>query len=334
MTKAYQTGQMIAKTRTFRKPTMTFKTFLNFTRIQTLPAALLSAIAGVFFALYYFKSFHLLPTVLFFIGLVAINLFVSAWNNLMDYQKALDPEYKTKENILSTRHIAPSLALKICLALLAIDIVVGIGVVLTTNLAILPVGALCFIIAIFYTFGPFAFSRFPLGEVLAGFAEGICGFFFGIYVNAFHQDFFTIHFDKWLLTFDMDFAVLMPIALVGIMCFCMNFNIMLADNICDLTQDEKNGRLTLPHFIGIPTALKLFVSMYLVASFAILLAIMTGVLPQTVWLMILIAPLIIRNVKKFLKKQDKRETFILSVHNLMIFNGALAVTVGLGLFLG
>jgi 1,4-dihydroxy-2-naphthoate octaprenyltransferase len=312
---------------------MTFKTFLNFTRIQTLPAALLSPIAGVCFSLYYFQSFHLLPTLLFFIGLTAINLFVSAWNNLMDYHKALDPDYKTRENILSTRQIAPRLALKICLALLAIDVLVGIAVVLTTNLAILPIGALCFIIAIFYTFGPFAFSRFPLGEVLAGFAEGICGFFFGIYVNAFDKDFFTVHFDKWLLTFDMDFATLIPIGLVGLMCFCMNFNVMLADNICDLTQDEKNGRLTLPHFMGIPTALKLFVGMYGGASFCILLAILVGVLPKTCLLMLLIAPLIVRNVRLFLKKQDKRETFILSVQNLMLFNAALAVTIGVALFL-
>ncbi|QIW55506.1 UbiA family prenyltransferase [Lactococcus raffinolactis] len=313
---------------------MTFKTFLNFTRIQTLPAALLSPIAGVIFALYTFGSFHFLPTLLFFIGLIAINLFVSAWNNLMDYKKALDPDYKTHENILSTRNIAPSLALKICLALLAIDLIVGIGVVLTTNIAILPIGALCFIIAIFYTFGPFAFSRFPLGEVLAGFAEGLCGFFFGIYVNAFDANFFTASFHQWLLTFNIDFATLIPIGLVGMMCFCMNFNVMLADDICDLAQDEKNGRLTLPHFIGVHHALRLFVSMYGLACFVVLVGVITGVLPKTTLLMSLVSPLIIRNVNKFLKKQDKRETFILSVQNLMIYNGALAITIALGLIWG
>ncbi|GFH39674.1 UbiA family prenyltransferase [Lactococcus insecticola] len=309
---------------------MSFKTFLNFTRIQTLPAALLSPIAGLIFSLYYFNSFHLLPTLLFFIGLIAINLFVSAWNNLMDYKKALDPDYKTHENILSTRNIDPKLALKVCLLLLAIDIIVGIGVVLTTNLAILPIGALCFIIAVFYTFGPFAFSRFPLGEVLAGFAEGICGFFFGIYINSFDQGYFTLDFAKWLLTFKVDVATLTPIALVGLMCFCMNFNVMLADNICDLTQDEKNGRLTLPHFIGISSALNLFVGVYCLASAAILCAIFLSILPKNCLLMLLITPLIINNITKFLKKQDKRETFILSVHNLMIFNGALALSILIG----
>ena len=114
---------------------MTLKTFFNFTRIQTLPAALLSPIAGCLFAFWYFGSFHFWPTLLFFIGLASINLFVSAWNNLMDYQKALDPEYK-KWNIIVAKSINPKLALNICLALLAIDVVVGLIVLFLTNLAI------------------------------------------------------------------------------------------------------------------------------------------------------------------------------------------------------
>ena len=114
----------------------------------------------------------------------------------------------------------------------------------------------------------------------------------------------------------------------------MNFNVMLADNICDLTQDEKNGRLTLPHFIGIHNALKLFVSMYGLTCFIVLVGVITGVLPKTTLLMSLVSPFIIRNVNKFLKKQDKRETFILSVQNLMIYNGALAITIALGLIWG
>ena len=132
---------------------MNVKTFLNFTRIQTLPVALLSPLAGIMFSLWYFHSFHLLPTLLFDRS-CCHQSFVSAWNNLMDYHKALDPEYKTQQNIISNRNINPKLALKICLLFLFIDIVVGLAVMLITNLAILPVGGLCFIVAIFYTYGP------------------------------------------------------------------------------------------------------------------------------------------------------------------------------------
>jgi 1,4-dihydroxy-2-naphthoate octaprenyltransferase len=179
---------------------MTLKTFFNFTRIQTLPAALLSPIAGCLFAFWYFGSFHFWPTLLFFIGLASINLFVSAWNNLMDYQKALDPEYK-KWNIIVAKSINPKLALNICLVLLAIDVVVGLIVLFLTNLAILPIGGLCFLIAIFYTYGPFAFSRFPLGEILAGLCEGFFGFFLAVYINSYDKGYFFINFDRnWFMT--------------------------------------------------------------------------------------------------------------------------------------
>ncbi len=143
---------------------MNIKTFLNFTRIQTLPVALLSPLAGIMFSIWYFKSFHLVQTILFIIGLAAINLFVSGWNNLMDYYKALDPEYKARENIISNRNIDPKLALKVCLILLGIDVVVGLVVLFMTNLAILPVGGICFLVAIFLHLWSFRFQPFPFGR--------------------------------------------------------------------------------------------------------------------------------------------------------------------------
>ena len=85
--------------------------------------------------------------------------------------------------------------------------------------------------------------------------------------------------------------------------------------------------------MGIPKALKLYVAMYSLASLTILLAIIVGILPKTVLLMLVIAPLIIKNIRTFLRKQDKRETFILSVNNLMLYNGALAITMVIGLIL-
>lgn len=312
---------------------MNFKTFLNFTRIQTLPVALLSPIAGLLFSLYYFQSFHLLPTVFFFIGLIAINLFVSAWNNLMDYQKALDPEYKTQENILSNRHINPALALRICLILLTIDVIVGIIVVLTTNLAILPIGGLCFLVAIFYTYSPFAFSRWPLGEIFAGLCEGFFGFFLAFYINSFDKNYFVIHFHNAIMTWTIDWKVIGSVMLIALMCFCVTFNVMLSDNICDLEQDIRNGRKTLPYFLTVPRALKLFVGIYVFATLCVLLAVLFNILPLWSLLMLAFSPFVIRNIKKFLAIQIKSQTFVLQIHNLVIYNGALAFTILIDLLL-
>ncbi|KSU19543.1 putative prenyltransferase contains 14-dihydroxy-2-naphthoate octaprenyltransferase domain [Lactococcus lactis subsp. lactis] len=310
---------------------MTLKTFFNFTRIQTLPAALLSPIAGCLFAFWYFGSFHFWPTLLFFIGLASINLFVSAWNNLMDYQKALDPEYK-KWNTIVAKSINPKLALNICLALLAIDVVVGLIVLSLTNLAILPIGGLCFLIAIFYTYGPFAFSRFPLGEILAGLCEGFFGFFLAVYINSYDKGYFFINFDRnWFMTWTWDFKILLPILLVGLMCFVQNFNIMFSDNICDLEQDIRNERYTLPYYLKIPLSLKVFTGLYLFAGLCILIAIALGILPIWSLLMSVIALKVIPNIKKFRAKQSKSETFHLQIDNLMLFNASLALTLLLGI---
>ena len=311
---------------------MTFKTFLNFTRIQTLPAALLSPIAGVFYAIYSFRTFHWLPTLLFFIGLAAINLFVSAWNNLMDYKKALDPDYK-QWNIIAQAKIPLRTAWTLCAVLLSLDIVIGIVVTLLTNLAILPVGGVAFAIAVFYTFGPFAFSRFPLGELLAGLCEGAIGFFLGIFVNSYDAHYFFIAFNGWNMVWNWDLSRLFPIVLVALMCFCMNFNIMLSDNICDLEQDIRNQRYTLPYYLKLPLSLQLYSFIYLLASLAVLTAIGLRVLPIWSLLMLLISPLVIRNMQKFRAKQIKSETFILQVNNLMLFNSALALTLLIGILL-
>ncbi|MFC4652511.1 UbiA family prenyltransferase [Lactococcus nasutitermitis] len=312
---------------------MNFKTFLNFVRIQTLPVEAFSPVAGILFSIWYFHSFHLLPTILFLIGLISINLFVSAWNNLMDYYKALDPEYKQRGNIIANRNINPKLALAICLIFLGIDIIVGIAVVFLTNLAILPIGGICFIVAVFYTFGPFAFSRFPLGEVLAGLCGGLFGFCLAVYINSFDKAYFVIHFIDWKMLWTWDFKALLPIVLVGMMCFAQNFNVMFSDNICDLEQDVKNGRFTLPYYLKTPASLVLYIAMYIFAAACVLLAIILGILPIWCLLMLLEAPIIIMNMRKFLAKQVKSETFVYQIRNLVLYNGGLAVTLLIGILL-
>ncbi|XOW22454.1 UbiA family prenyltransferase [Lactococcus lactis] len=306
---------------------MTLKTFFNFTRIQTLPAALLSRLLAVFFLLVLW-NFHFWPTLLFFIGLASINLFVSAWNNLMDYQKALDPEYK-KWNIIVAKSINPKLALNICLALLAIDVVVGLIVLFLTNLAILPIGGLCFLIAIFYTYGPFFFS-FSFGRILAVFADSLV--FPCCLINSYDKGYFFINFDRnWFMTWTWDFKILLPILLVGLMCFVQNFNIMFSDNICDLEQDIRNERYTLPYYLKIPRSLKVFTGLYLFAGLCILIAIALGILPIWSLIMGIIALKVIPNIKKFRAKQSKSETFHLQIDNLMLFNASLALTLLLGI---
>lgn len=178
----------------------------------------------------------------------------------------------------------------------------------------------------------FAFSRFPLGEILAGLCEGFFGFFLAVYINSYDKGYFFINFDRnWFMTWTWDFKILLPILLVGLMCFVQNFNIMFSDNICDLEQDIRNERYTLPYYLKIPLSLKVFTGLYLFAGLCILIAIALGILPIWSLLMSIIALKVIPNIKKFRAKQSKSETFHLQIDNLMLFNASLALTLLLGI---
>ncbi|MBS7576777.1 MULTISPECIES: UbiA family prenyltransferase [unclassified Enterococcus] len=310
---------------------MTAKTFFNFVRLKTLPVGLMPILVGLLFAKYYFNQFNILRSFLLIIGLISINFFVSAWNNLMDYKKAVDIEYREKQNILSTHKIPEKLAWKICFVLLAIDIVIGIILTFMTNLMLLPIGGICFIVAIFYTYGPFAFSRFPLGEILACLAEGLGSFFIAVYINSYQFNYFNVSFEGFKFNIVGDLKIILSLVLVGLFCGLMNFNVMLADNISDLNQDIKNERYTLPSYLGIPRSLNLFKLVYLVAFFLAIFAVILKILPVTTLLLVIALPLIYQNTNHFLKKQSKQETFKYSIQNLQLFEGAVILALAVEL---
>lgn len=306
---------------------MTVKTFFSFVRIQTLPVGILPVILGFLFSSYYFGYVNFFRSILFLIGLTAINFFVSAWNNLMDYKKAKDIDYKEKENIIGTKKIPEVLAFKVCFILFLIDILVGIALTILTNLLILPIGAFCLLIAVFYTYGPFAFSRFPLGEILACLIEGVGTFFLAVYVNSYQFNYFNISFSGVNFNINGNLKIIGSIILVGLFCGLLIFNVMLADNVCDLTQDIKNERFTLPSYLGIPRSIKLFKIIYFSVVIIGIIAIVVKILPFYSLVFILAMPLIIQNTNRFATKQSKKETFKFSIQNLKLFE--LSIILGM-----
>lgn len=106
-------------------------------------------------------------------------------------------------------------------------------------------------------------------------------------------------------------------------------NLMLANNICDLEEDEKNNRFTLVHYLGKQRAIRLFVGMNLVAFLAILLSVVIGIAPWSMLGTIFAVPYIYKQIQMFLTKQVKRETFICAVRTLAV--GAAAQVISFAL---
>ena len=71
--------------------------------------------------------------------------------------------------------------------MLIIASALGVWLVFRTDLLVLFLGIICFIIGVFYTYGPIPLSRLPLGEIFSGLTMGFGILFLTVYINAFDQ---------------------------------------------------------------------------------------------------------------------------------------------------
>ena len=101
---------------------------------------------------------------------------------------------------------------------------------------------------------------------------------------------------------------------------------MFANNICDMEEDIQNARYTLPIYIGKDLSLKLFAFSYAFLYLDIILLVVLKV--ESIFsLIVLITALPVRkNIQTFLKRQDKKDTFILAVKNFILINFIRVIT--------
>lgn len=111
-----------------------------------------------------FKQVNVLNMLLFFIGMICFDMATTVMNNLMDYVKAKNSDYRDNHNVIGTSTITVKKAWQVFGGLFAVAAVVGIILVARTNILLLIVGAICFFIGVFYTFGPIPISRMPLAK--------------------------------------------------------------------------------------------------------------------------------------------------------------------------
>jgi 1,4-dihydroxy-2-naphthoate octaprenyltransferase len=97
---------------------------------------------------------------------------------------------------------------------------------------------------------------------------------------------------------------------------------MLSNNICDLEKDVIVKRHTLPYYIGVKPAVRLFAWTYYVTYAATVIMVVSGMLHPFALVSLLTFFIVHKNVKEFAKKQDKATTFLVSIKNYVIIMGA------------
>lgn len=315
---------------------MKIKSFLKLVEIQTKAASVIPYLLASLFVYYRYNTFNFKNAIIMFFSMLIFDMTTTAINNYIDYAKAIKKEgfgYESHNAIVRDK-LNPDHVRYLIYAMLGTAALLGLLLVANTNIVVLLLGALAFVIGITYTFGPIPISRTPFGELFSGLAMGFLLTFITMYIHIFDRGILNIdytNFNSINIVFNLKelvilFIVCLP-AMTGIA------NIMLANNICDIEDDIVNKRYTLPIYIGKENALKLFKWLYYIGYIAIVIAVVIRVLPLYSLLAVLVLKKVKENIDKFNELQTKKDTFGLAVENFALTNIVLAITILVGVII-
>lgn len=252
------------------------------------------------------------------VSLLAFDMATTAINNYIDYKKSL--KHHEIKNETPGYGFSESTALAIIFILLSIAISFGILLTFNTNVIVLLIGVISFLAGILYTYGPIPISRTPLGEIFSGVFMGFIILFLSLYIHIFDKNIVSFMYANNMLNLSINLVEVFYIFLISIPTMSGIANIMLSNNICDIEEDIVNNRFTLPHYLGVKNALKLFKILYYIGYIDIIILVILRISPVISLLVILTIIPLNRNVKVFCQKPIKSETFVYSVKNFALIN--------------
>ncbi|WP_315077468.1 1,4-dihydroxy-2-naphthoate polyprenyltransferase [uncultured Clostridium sp.] len=304
---------------------MSINKFFQLVEIRTKLASFIPFSLGSVYAIYRYKSFNLSNFIIMFISLIALDMATTAINNYIDNTKEKDN--LANNNLIAKYGVNQSKVLLIIFTLLTIATIAGIMLTFNTNIVVLFLGIISFIVGIFYTFGPIPISRMPLGELFSGFFEGFLLIFLSVYIHIYDTNIISFTYQNNILNVGINVLEILSIFLVSIPSTTGIANIMLANNICDLEEDIQNNRFTLPYYIGKPMALNLFKLLYYIGYADIVVLVALKMLPLASLLILLTFIIVNKNIKLFEDRPIKSENFVLSVKNFVVMNASQVIII-------
>ena len=292
--------------------------FFSFVQIYAKLTGFLTFLLGLCYTVYMYHRVSVGNTLLFFVSMAAFELSITGLNNTIDARK--NPE---------ALPISRSAAWKILSSLWIVAAVTALILAFQTDVIVLICGALCFAVGIFYSFGPAPISHLPLGELFSGVFEGFFILFLIVYINAPAGSLVRCAWGAGTLEVTVSVFALAKLVLLSLPCVIGTANIMLANNICDLAQDIKNGRYTLPRYLGKKWSLRLFAVGYYAAFIAVIASVVFGILPVYALVTLVTLFFVQRNISVFFRWQDKSTTFFGSVINLVLLIAPMIICLGI-----
>lgn len=283
----------------------TLQKFKALVQIQTIIISALPYIIGSVMASYYYHNFNLVYSLWLFLAVICFHLAVNGHNQYTDYTRYKQNHITSYNNILEKFNITKSWARKIIIILTLISAIIGITLSIKVGWIILLIGILSYLIGYCYSGGPYPILKTPFGEPASGITTGYNITFLGLYINM-----YNVH------PFD-NFFWAKAIIVAGPAIFVIA-NVMLANNICDVAEDVKIGRKTLPYYTGRKTALTILCGYYVLAYIFLILGIVLKYLPVITLGSLLTIPLVYHTTKTFVKNPHKESTFTGILVNVLL----------------
>lgn len=283
----------------------TLQKFKALVQIQTIIISALPYIIGSVMASYYYHNFNLVYSLWLFLAVICFHLAVNGHNQYTDYTRYKQNHITSYNNILEKFNITKSWARKIIIILTLISAIIGITLSIKVGWIILLIGILSYLIGYCYSGGPYPILKTPFGEPASGITMGYNITFLGLYINI-----YNVH------PFD-NFFWAKAIIVAGPAIFVIA-NVMLANNICDVAEDVKIGRKTLPYYTGRKTALTILCGYYVLAYIFLILGIVLKYLPVITLGSLLTIPLVYHTTKTFVKNPHKESTFTGILVNVLL----------------
>ncbi len=312
---------------------MSLTAFFKLVEIQTKIASITPFLLGNLYLFFHYDNFYLSRFIFMLISLLSVDMGTTAVNNYQDYMRAKKKEgYNYEIHNAIVNYNLSEKAVKMTIAILFLSAVFsGILLYLNTDIVVIIIGALSFLIGILYTSGPVPISRTPSGEFFSGFFMGFFIPFLSIYIH--NLDLINLNVISNRLNISLIYTDIINIFIFTLPMIMGIANIMLANNICDIEDDIENNRYTLAVYIGRKKSLELFKILYYISYLAIIMSVILGVLPYYSLLTLISFFAVKKNISLFYLKQSKKDTFVLSVKNFALINYSIAVSLIIALIL-
>lgn len=300
---------------------MTLKQYILLAQMESTTTSFFPAFIGILYAWYNYDTFHLGFSLLGLLTAILFHLAVNIRDNYLDYYIADNKNaYSAQEMVVGKENI-PLKNVRLAYWISGIvALVIGLYLVLQTSIFLFYIGFGGMLIGALYTMGPVPINSTPYGEFFVGLAMGFGIFTAMVYLNAYD-------------VIQLNWITMVQLIIASIPTSITVMTVSLANNICDLEEDIEDNRFTLPYHIGVDKALVVFKYFYYAAYIAIILSLLFGTFPRLVALSLLTFPYVLKNIRIFMKEQDKRTTFITTIINSAVIPVPIIITLFIGTLL-